>query len=42
MTIYYRLMGWGEYTTNEPRDYQAYPEEWFLEQEKAGLTRRCT
>lgn len=32
MTIYYRLMGWGGYTTNESWDYQPYPTEWFLEQ----------
>jgi hypothetical protein len=32
MTVYYRLMGWGEYTTNQPWDYQPYPEEWLLEQ----------
>jgi hypothetical protein len=34
MTAYYRLMGWGEYTTDQPRDYQPYPEEWLLTQQK--------
>jgi hypothetical protein len=29
MTAYYRLMGWGEYTTVQPDDYAAYPSEWF-------------
>lgn len=29
MTIYYRLMGWGEYTTDQAWDYQPYPDEWF-------------
>ena len=29
MTIYYRLMGWGIYTTDQPWDVQPYPEEWF-------------
>jgi hypothetical protein len=38
MTIYYRLMGWGEYRTDQPWDYQPYPEEWVQEQERAGLT----
>ena len=33
MTIYYRQMGWGEYTTNQPFDYQPYPEEWLLERQ---------
>jgi hypothetical protein len=32
MPNYYRLMGWGEYTTDQPSDYQPYPEEWILEQ----------
>jgi hypothetical protein len=36
MTIYYRLMGWGEYTTDQESDYQPYPEEWFREQQEAG------
>jgi hypothetical protein len=35
MTIYYRLMGLGEYTTDQPWDYQPYPEEWILEQQGA-------
>ncbi len=34
MTIYYRLMGWGEYTTDQPWDYQPYPDEWFKEQDR--------
>jgi hypothetical protein len=29
MTAYYRLMGWGEYTTDQPDDYAPYPSEWF-------------
>ena len=32
MTAYYSLMGWGEYSTDQPWDYQPYPEEWLLEQ----------
>ncbi len=32
MAAYYRLVGWGEYTTNQPQDYQPYPQEWILEQ----------
>jgi hypothetical protein len=39
MTTYYRLMGRGEYHTNEPWDHQPYPEEWILEQRMAGLER---
>ena len=26
MTTYFRLMGWGEYTTDQPWDYRPYPE----------------
>jgi hypothetical protein len=37
MTIYYQLLGWGEYTTDQDWDYSAYPEEWILEQRKAGI-----
>ena len=29
MTAYYELMGWGEYTTDQPWDLKPYPEEWF-------------
>ena len=32
MAAYYRLVGWGEYTTDQPQDYQPYPQEWILEQ----------
>jgi hypothetical protein len=35
MTIYYRLMGWGEYSSDQPWDFQPYPQEWLLEQQKA-------
>jgi hypothetical protein len=28
MTIYYKLMGWGQYTTDQEWDYKPYPEEW--------------
>jgi hypothetical protein len=42
MTLYYRLMGWGTYTTSQPWDYEPYPEGWLLEQESAGLSTRCT
>ena len=28
MTAYYRLVGWGEYTTDQAWDMQPYPEEW--------------
>jgi hypothetical protein len=36
MTIYYRLMGWGEYSSDQAWDFQPYPQEWLLEQQKAG------
>jgi hypothetical protein len=29
MTLYYRLMGWGEYTTDQAWDRAPYPEDWF-------------
>ncbi len=29
MTTYYKLMGWGEYSTDQQWDLQPYPEEWF-------------
>jgi hypothetical protein len=32
MTIYYRYLGRGAYTTHEPWDYQPYPDEWLTEQ----------
>jgi hypothetical protein len=28
MTKYYKIMGWGEYTTEFQRDYEPYPDEW--------------
>ena len=28
MTVYYRLMDWGEYTSDQAWDFQPYPEEW--------------
>lgn len=37
MTLYYRLMGWGDYSTNEPWDHQPYPDEWLQEQKNAGI-----
>jgi hypothetical protein len=35
MTIYYQLLGWGDYTTSEPWDHQPYPPEWIVEQQRA-------
>jgi hypothetical protein len=32
MTIYYRLCGFDEYTTDDAEDYESYPEEWAKEQ----------
>ena len=32
MTSYYKLLGWGVYTTDQPDDYQPYSREWMLEQ----------
>jgi hypothetical protein len=32
MTIYHRLMGWGVYTTDQPGDYEPYPDEWHAKQ----------
>jgi hypothetical protein len=32
MTLYYQIMGWGEYTTDQSWDHQSYPDEWFDEQ----------
>jgi hypothetical protein len=29
MTIYYPLMGWGEYSTDQAWDHQPYPDEWY-------------
>jgi hypothetical protein len=34
MTIYYRLMGWSKYVTDQPWDYQPYPDEWFDERNR--------
>lgn len=34
MTIYYRCLGRGAYTTDEPWDYQPYPDEWLAEQQR--------
>jgi hypothetical protein len=31
MTTYYRLMDWGEYTTDQEWDYQPYRGEWFCQ-----------
>jgi hypothetical protein len=31
MTIYYKLMGWGQYTTDQEWDHKPYPEEWFTD-----------
>lgn len=30
MTLYYRFLGWGEYTSDQEWDRQPYPDEWFL------------
>jgi hypothetical protein len=38
MTAYYRLKGWGEYTTNQPWDSEPYPPEWIEQQRQAGIT----
>ena len=35
MAAYYSLMGWGEYTTDRMWDYQPYPDEWLLKQQRA-------
>jgi hypothetical protein len=32
MTTYYRLMGWGVYTTTESRDVEPYPADWLTRQ----------
>jgi hypothetical protein len=32
MTLYYRRMGWGRYTTEHEWDYQPYPLEWWQKQ----------
>ena len=37
MTRYYRLMGWGDYTSDQPSDHQPYPDEWVAEQKSAGI-----
>ena len=34
MTSYYKLLGWGVYTTDQPDDHQPYPREWILEQQR--------
>jgi len=34
MTIYNRYLGRGPYTTNEPWDYQPYPDEWLAAQQR--------
>jgi hypothetical protein len=36
MTIYYRLTGWGDYTTTEPWDREPYPVEWLERQRGSG------
>ena len=36
MTRYYQHMGWGEYTTEQDWDRQAYPEEWRRIQHEAS------
>lgn len=38
MTIYYGLMGWGKYTTDQSWDYQPYPEEWIIGQKVIGIS----
>lgn len=35
MTEYYRILGRGEYTTDQPWDYQPHPVEWVAEQRAA-------
>ncbi|HTU23792.1 MAG TPA: hypothetical protein VMF30_00255 [Pirellulales bacterium] len=37
MTQYHRLLGREEYTTDQPWDYEPYPEEWVVEQRDAGI-----
>jgi hypothetical protein len=32
MTIYHRIVGYEPYTTDQPWDYQPYPEEWLTQQ----------
>ena len=38
MTIYYEQMGWGPYTTVHEWDRKPYPEDWIIEQQKAGVS----
>ena len=35
MTIYYRLYGWGDYTTEFAIDYEPFPQAWAEEQRQA-------
>lgn len=42
MTIYYQLLGRGEYRTDQPWDHQPFPQEWVREQRQAGITKRHT
>jgi hypothetical protein len=37
MTLYYRVMGWGTYTTDQTVDHEPYPEAWVAEQKNAGV-----
>jgi hypothetical protein len=36
MTKYYRYMGWGAYSTDQPWDFKPYPEEWRVIQDSAS------
>jgi len=42
MTKYYKLMGWGEYTTEFQDDHESFPEEWrsIQEADQSGAERR--
>ncbi len=37
MTLYYAIMGWGVFTTDQLWDFDPYPEEWVDEQRNAGI-----
>jgi len=38
MTKYYGHMGWGQYTTEHPADYEPYPDEWLRVQQGRRAT----
>ena len=40
MTRYYERQGWGVYTTDQPWDFEPYPNEWVAEQQAFLMERR--